>query len=237
MAIVAIMQNGLAIQYTQEGTQYVDIPAKIWLASLFIGLAAVVDFFDGFIARLLGASSEMGKQLDSLADVVSFGVAPSMILYQFLRMSFAGGESGLDTPVLLLVPAFILAGAGAYRLARYNISENKSGGFTGVPIPAVGILIASFPLIYWNSSNEVIINILLSKWFIYAMIIVLSWLMVSTIPMMDMKFIGRSFNQNKNRYILLIVTILSFIFLQWLAIPLSFLVYIILSLTFQKNKQ
>ena len=90
LAITATLQNGIAIQSTAEGAQFIDIPEQIWMASLFIGLAAVVDFLDGFVARLFNASSEMGKQLDSLADVVSFGVAPSMILYQFLRMSLPG---------------------------------------------------------------------------------------------------------------------------------------------------
>ena len=71
------LQNGIAIQYNPEGAQFIDIPEKIWLASLFIGLASVVDFLDGFVARCLAQPSEMGKQLDSLADVVSFGAAPS----------------------------------------------------------------------------------------------------------------------------------------------------------------
>ncbi|MCC7379401.1 MAG: CDP-alcohol phosphatidyltransferase family protein, partial [Chitinophagaceae bacterium] len=89
LAIVATLQNGIVIQYNTDGTQLIGIPEKIWMASLFIGLAALVDFLDGFVARLFNASSAMGKQLDSLADVVSFGVAPAMILYQFLRMSIA----------------------------------------------------------------------------------------------------------------------------------------------------
>lgn len=72
LAIVAILQNGIVIQYDADGSQLIDIPEKIWMASLFIGLAAVIDFLDGFVARLFKASSEMGKQLDSLADVVSF---------------------------------------------------------------------------------------------------------------------------------------------------------------------
>jgi CDP-diacylglycerol--serine O-phosphatidyltransferase len=84
LSIVATMQHGLSIQYNPEGIQYLDIPEEIYWASLFIGLSALVDFFDGFVARWLDAVSEMGKQLDSLADVVSFGVAPSMIMFQFL---------------------------------------------------------------------------------------------------------------------------------------------------------
>src|SRR5215510_7866147 len=89
IAIVFILQNGIVVITDSNGQQLIDIPEKMWMASLFMGLAGVVDFLDGFIARLFKASSEMGKQLDSLADVVSFGVAPGLIIYQFLRMSFA----------------------------------------------------------------------------------------------------------------------------------------------------
>src|SRR5436305_4850324 len=81
IAIVCILQNGITIVYTNEGQVYTDIPEKIWLAPLFITLAALVDFLDGFLARILKQTSSLGKELDSLADVVSFGVAPGMILY------------------------------------------------------------------------------------------------------------------------------------------------------------
>src|SRR5690606_37915026 len=121
IAIVFTLQNGITILTTPEGAQLIDIPEKIWMASLFIGLDAVVDFLDGFIARLFKASSEMGKQLDSLAAVVSFGVAPAMIIYQFLRLSLAQEEDGLDTAMIWLVPAFILPAAAAWRLARFNL--------------------------------------------------------------------------------------------------------------------
>src|SRR6202042_512519 len=118
---------------------------KIYFASVFIGCAAVIDFFDGLVARLLKATSEMGKQLDSLADVVSFGVAPGLIVYEFLRMSYAQQTDGLDVNTLLLLPAFLIPCAGAYRLARFNIDTSQSYGFKGVPIPAAGLLVASFP--------------------------------------------------------------------------------------------
>ncbi|MFX8875781.1 CDP-alcohol phosphatidyltransferase family protein, partial [Acinetobacter baumannii] len=83
---------------------------------------------DGFVARLLKASSELGKQLDSLADVVSFGVAPGMIVYQFLRLSFAQQENGLEVGTIWLIPALIIPCAGAYRLARFNIDSMQSTG-------------------------------------------------------------------------------------------------------------
>ncbi|RYD74616.1 MAG: CDP-diacylglycerol--serine O-phosphatidyltransferase, partial [Sphingobacteriales bacterium] len=223
------------IQYTGEGAQFIDIPEKIVYASLFIGLAAVVDFLDGFVARLFNATSEMGKQLDSLADVVSFGVAPSMIIYQFLRMSFAREENGIDVSIAWLVPAFIIAAAGAYRLARFNIDSSQQYGFKGVPIPAAGLLIASFPLIYWHSSYETITGLLFNKWFLYAVILVVSWLMVSRLPLMAMKFKNLSVKDNLSKIILIVFSVLAAIFLQWLAVPVIFIGYIILSLLF-KNK-
>jgi CDP-diacylglycerol--serine O-phosphatidyltransferase len=235
LAIVATLQNGISVQYNPEGAQFIDIPEKIWMASLFIGLAAAVDFLDGFVARMFGASSEMGKQLDSLADVVSFGAAPAMIIYQFLRMSYAREESGVDVSTVYLLPAFIIAGASAYRLAKFNLDHSQQYGFKGVPTPAVGLLIASFPLIYWHASNEIIIGLLLNKWVLYGAVIFLSWLMVSNIPMMAMKFKNLSLKNNLPKFILIAVSVLAVIILHWLSVPVIFIAYIILSLAF-KNK-
>lgn len=236
LAITVILQNGIIIQYDAEGSQLINIPERIWMASLFIGIAAVVDFLDGFVARLFNATSEMGKQLDSLADVVSFGVAPSMILYQFLRMSWAMEEDGLNISIIWLTPAFLLACAGAYRLARFNIDNSQQYGFKGVPIPAAGLLIASLPLIYWNQSNATVHGILLNKWFLYGLIIVVSWLMVSTLPLMAFKFKNYGIADNLPKYILLAIAVLAAIFLGWMAVPLVFVVYIILSLLFKQQQ-
>ncbi len=188
IAITYVLQNGITIQYAENGAQLIDLSEKMWMASLFIGIAAVVDFLDGFVARLFNATSEMGKQLDSLADVVSFGAAPSLIVYQFLRMSFASNENGINTNMFLLFPVFIIAAAGAYRLARFNLDTTQTEGFKGVPIPAAGLLLASLPLIYWNTESAFIRNLLINKWFLYALIIFVSWLMVSTLPLMALKF-------------------------------------------------
>jgi CDP-diacylglycerol---serine O-phosphatidyltransferase len=232
IAITYILQNGITIGV--DG-QSISIPEKMWMASLFIGIAAVVDFLDGFVARLFNASSEMGKQLDSLADVVSFGVAPSMIVYQFLRMSFVSEENGLNTPLLFLFPAFIIAAAGAYRLARFNLDTMQSYGFKGVPIPAAGLLLASLPLIYWNTNSEFLNNLLTNKWFLYALIVLVSGLMVSKLPLMALKFKNVSLKDNLPKYLIVLFTIIAAIFLQWLAVPVVFIAYIILSLAF-KNK-
>jgi CDP-diacylglycerol---serine O-phosphatidyltransferase len=235
LAIIATLQNGIVIQYSPEGAQFISIPEKLWLASLFIAIAAAVDFLDGFVARLFNASSEMGKQLDSLADVVSFGVAPSMILYQFLRMSFAREESGLDTSVIWLLPALLIAAAGAYRLARFNLDTTPQNGFKGVPIPAVGLLIASLPLIYWNQGTEAIANLLFNKWVLYGLILILCLLMVSKLPLMALKFRDLSIKNNLPKFILILFAVVAVLVFQWLSVPIIFIAYIILSLAF-KNK-
>ena len=235
LAIIYILQNGISIQYNSEGSQYIDIPEKIWMASLFIAIAAVVDFLDGFVARLFNASSEMGKQLDSLADLVTFGVAPSMIIYQFLRMSFAREEHGINVSILWLAPALLIAGAGAYRLARFNLDTTQAYGFKGVPIPAAGLLIASFPVIYWNTGSEILIDIMLNKWVLYLFIIVISGLMVSKLPLMALKFKDSSVKSNLPKIILVVFSLLAIVLFQWLSVPVIFIGYIILSLVF-KNK-
>ena len=231
LAIVAILQNGIVIRYD---AQLIDIPEKIWMASAFIGLAALVDFLDGFVARIFKATSAIGKQLDSLADIVSFGVAPSLIIYQFLRLSLASDTDGINASVFWLAPAFLIACASAWRLATFNLDESQALGFKGMPTPVTGLFVASLPLIYWNDENERLTNLILNKWFLYGIILLLSWLMVSRIPMMALKFKDRSIQKNIPKIILLIGAIIAAILFQWLAIPMVFVLYIILSLSFKQ---
>jgi CDP-diacylglycerol--serine O-phosphatidyltransferase len=235
IAIVFALQNTIDIKYLPEGGEYIKLTEKIYYASLFIGIAAVIDFLDGFVARLLKVPSEMGKQLDSLADTVSFGVAPGIILYQFLRMSFIRENEGIEAPVIVLLPAFIYSCAGAYRLARFNIDTSQSFGFKGVPIPAAGLVVASLPLIYWNFQTDLVFNILMNKWFLYGIIILLSGLMVSTLPLMALKFKDFSIKNNLPKIILLVIAIVAAFLLQWLAVPVVFIAYIILSLLYKQQ--
>ncbi len=235
IAIVFIMQSGLSVQYSSEGSQLAYVPEKIVFGSLFIGLAAVVDFLDGFIARLFKATSEMGKQLDSLADVVSFGTAPSLILFQLLRRSFAGEAGGIDVSMLWLAPAFVFAAAAAYRLAKFNISDVQQNVFLGVPTPAAGLLIASFPLIYWYSANDFVLSLLTNAWVLYAVIIIVSMLMVSNIKLMSLKLKSFGLKENLPIWLLLAIGLVAALFCQWLSVLIIFLAYIILSLLFIKK--
>lgn len=246
LAVVYALQPGLVPLYisdgalltpdvTDAGVQYVSIPESMFMASLFIGLAAVVDFFDGFVARWLKATSAIGAQLDSLADVVSFGVAPSCIIYEFLRLSFAQQNNGLNVKFIFLVPAFIIACAGAYRLARFNVENTQTSYFTGVPIPANGLLIASFPLIYWTSNQPIIIKILINPWFWYGIIVVLSWLMVSKKPTFALKFTNISIKKLMPFIIIAVVAIVGAFMIKWLTVPVCFLLYVILSLFIKQS--
>ncbi|WP_207512398.1 CDP-diacylglycerol--serine O-phosphatidyltransferase [Longitalea luteola] len=235
IAIIYILQNGIIIVSDEQGTQLIEIPEKLWMASLFIGLAAVVDFLDGFVARLFNATSALGKQLDSLADVVSFGVAPGLIVYQFLRLSYASQPNGIEVAAIWLMPALLIPCAAAYRLAKFNIDDSQQYGFKGVPTPAAGLLIASFPLIYWYSQSAEAVSLMQNKWLWYAIIVTVSYLMVSNLPLMALKFKNFSVKSNLPKLILLISAIIAAILLKWLAVPVVFILYIILSLAF-KNK-
>jgi CDP-diacylglycerol---serine O-phosphatidyltransferase len=239
MAVVFALQTENIIIYTNdEYTSSFNIPEKISLAALFLFVAAVIDFLDGFVARLFKATSEMGKQLDSLADVVSFGVAPGVILYQLLRMSFAREESGLEISIAWLLPAFIFSCAGAYRLARFNLDNSQQYGFKGVPIPAAGLLVASLPLILHYGNSWIDVNaIIINKWFLYGVTLIMSWLMVSNFPMMALKFKDYTFKNNIPKIILLLVGIIAILFLKWLAVPFIFILYVILSLVLRNKAE
>jgi CDP-diacylglycerol--serine O-phosphatidyltransferase len=234
LAIIFILQTGETLVTEGEETWVAQLPEKIWWGSICIGIAALVDFLDGFIARLFKAESAMGKELDSLADIVSFGVAPGMILYQLLRISYISEESGLDTSIWALLPAFIFPCAGAYRLARFNTDTVAYTGFRGTPIPAAGLVVASLPLILLYNYFE-LTPILVNKWLLYGIIILLSYLMISNLPMMALKFKDFKPQNNVPKIILLLLSVIAAIFLEWLAVPVIFILYIILSLAF-KNK-
>jgi len=234
LAIIFILQTGETLVTQSEGTWIAQLPEKIWWGSICIGIAAIIDFLDGFVARLFKAESILGKELDSLADIVSFGVAPGMILYQLLRISYIREESGLDTTIWALLPALLFPCAGAYRLARFNIDSNQQLGFQGVPIPAAGLVVASLPLILFYNYFD-ITYIIINKWLLYAIIIILSYLMISKLPLMALKFKDFTVQNNMAKIVLVVLSVVAAIFLQWLAVPVIFILYLVLSLTF-KNK-
>ena len=176
--------------------------------------------------------------MDSLSDLVSFGVAPGMILYQLLRLSYAQEEDGLDVSFISLLPAFIFTAAAAWRLAKFNISTDQSDSFKGVPAPSAGLLIASFPLIIWYQYFG-IQQLFINKWFLYGVIVLVSYLMVSNLPLMALKFKDFSYRNNAGRFILIalsaaIVIVLAITKNLWLSWPIIFVLYVLLSLFYKE---
>ncbi|HEX2535702.1 MAG TPA: CDP-alcohol phosphatidyltransferase, partial [Chitinophagaceae bacterium] len=151
-----------------------------------------------------------------------------VILYQLLRLSYAQHENGLDVSVWALLPAFLFTVAVAWRLAKFNISTNQSHSFRGIPSPAAGLVVASFPLIllyqYYNVHGY-----LVNEWVLYGIIVLLSWLMVCDRRFMALKFKDFSFRNNAMKYFLLGAALVLILLLHWLAVPAIFLLYVLLS--------
>ena len=203
------------------------------MAAYLIAIAAVLDFLDGAVARLLHVKSEIGKQLDSLADMVTFGVAPGFIMYQLLTTSIYE-KYGMLQPsdatwyiayVSLLIPVF-----SAVRLAKFNVDTRQSESFIGVPTPANTILIASFPLILIFQPESFLAPWLHHTNVLIAITIVASLLMVAEIPLFSLKFKSLAWADNKIRFVFLAVSLLLLLTLKFVALPMIIILYVVLSL-------
>lgn len=208
---------------------------KLYISSFLIFAAAVIDFGDGFAARLLNAHSEIGKQLDSLADVTTFGVAPGFILYHLLAASFQQEVNSLEYPIIYFLPAFLIPVFSALRLAKFNIDENQNENFIGLPTPACAIFIASLPLIIFSNQFQ-LTNIILTKYFLYTTTALFSYLLVSPIKMFSLKFKNYDFSENKIRYLFLLASLILIVILKWIGIPLVIILYILFSLFTPNSK-
>lgn len=207
---------------------------QMYYGSIFIGIAALCDMLDGMVARALKVFSPIGKDLDSLADVVSFGVAPSVILFKLLWDACMGEKNAMDVSMLAMAPAFLVACFAALRLARFNItSDQQKNHFIGMPVPAVGIFVGSLPLIVWYNPYN-IAAWLQHKWTLYIIIALVCWLMVSGIRFIKMIPSRWSIATMWPQLVVVIVGIAGFLFLSVAAIPLAFIVYVLLSLVYKQ---
>lgn len=213
------------------------IEGYLYPAALLIILAAVFDFMDGMFARLLGAYSEMGKELDSLADMLSFGFAPATIAFSYLRLAVLGDTGAAFTPetlsysqIAILLSAFIISIFSGLRLAKFNVDTRQTTSFIGVPTPANAMFWASLPIILHFGDYPMIESLLTNQWLILVSVIVTSLLLVSEIPMFALKVKSLRWQENQIRYLFLITLIILAILLKWLVIPLILFVYIFFSL-------
>jgi len=231
----------LSIIYIMESTELVEvrnlvsneyhiIPNPIiWnnlaMASFLIIAAGIIDFLDGFVARLLNAQSEIGGQLDSLADLVTFCVAPSLIMYRLLGEAYQLSGNGLEGNTILLWPAFFIAICGCIRLAKFNISTDQTIEFKGLPTPSAAFFILALPLILANDVFN-LNNIILNPYVLYAICIGLGLVMVGKFPLMALKFKSFNFKDNRDKFIFLGASLIGLITLQWLAIPIIIMIYL-----------
>ncbi len=212
------------------------------MASLFIFIAALFDFLDGMAARLLDARSELGKQLDSLADLVSFGVAPGLIMFQLLSSGCEGSCNILEQYHITPYFALMIPVCSAFRLAKFNIDLSQEEHFIGLPVPANAIFFASIPLVLFYQANQfsVIPLNFFTEFFsnsrVLAVLTVLfSYLLVSDFHLFSMKFKKMGWKGNEVRYIFLILAATYLVLFSLCAIPLIILTYFVLSLFFQKT--
>ncbi|MFC5409590.1 CDP-diacylglycerol--serine O-phosphatidyltransferase [Larkinella bovis] len=194
------------------------------LAAWLILLAGVLDFGDGFVARLVHVSGPFGKELDSLADVVTFGVLPATMIYQALWSLGLGNWSYL---------AYLIAVLSALRLANFNIDTRQSEQFLGLPVPANAILIAAFPLM---SSYQPQFAFLWQNPIVLYGLVGFSFMLVSDVPLLAFKFKSFGWRENRIKFIFLIVSAFLLLFLHFAAVPPVIILYILVSL-FAKNKE
>ncbi|SDJ71587.1 CDP-diacylglycerol---serine O-phosphatidyltransferase [Pedobacter sp. ok626] len=187
------------------------------IAAYFVLLSGIFDFFDGFVARLLNVKSAIGKELDSLADVVSFGFLPGIVMFQLLKQSDYTSE-------YLPYFGFIITVFSALRLAKFNIDTRQTEDFIGLNTPMNTLFIVSLPFIQKDYPS-----VIGSAPLLVGLIVLLSWLLVSEIKIFSLKFSSTSWEQNKIKYIFLILSVLLIAFLKFAAVPLILVLYIGLS--------
>ncbi len=189
-------------------------------ASVFIGIALLLDFGDGFVARLLHSASPIGKELDSLADVVSFGVLPAFILHnQLTNYELSSGW--------VAYVAFSIALFSALRLAKFNVDVRQADTFIGVPTPANAMVVASLPLIQvYQPSMANFIN----PGLIIGYILVMNYLLVAELPLFALKFKQYTWSANRYVYSFLMLSVLLLLVFQFAAVPLIIFLYVAMSL-------
>jgi CDP-diacylglycerol--serine O-phosphatidyltransferase len=222
------------------------VSGDLVIASLLVIIGLFFDFFDGLAARLLHVQSEIGKQLDSLADMVSFGVVPGLVMFQLLNKAILPQalETGFENAEIIngleagmsFIPfiGMLIIIASAYRLAKFNVDSRQTDSFIGLPTPANTLLIISLPLIFQFQYTPFIESIIFNQWFLIGVTIISSFLLNAEIPLFALKFKTWDVASNKIRYAFLAICILAIILLKFIAIPFIIILYILMSLIWKE---
>ena len=207
--------------------------------AIFVVAGIVFDFFDGFAARLLNVSGELGKQLDSLADMVTSGVVPGIVMFQLITInseSYLNGvfnwtDSGGVTEIFnISLLGLILTLGACYRLAKFNIDTRQSDSFIGLPTPAMSLFVISLPLIIEYSDYNFVNNLIENNYFLITVTLILTFLMNAEIPLFSLKFKDYSFKKNIIKYVFLLISLGLIIGLPVLAIPIIIILYVLISI-------
>lgn len=233
ISLLNLLSGSIAVIFAVKG--------ELVIAAFFVFLGIFFDFFDGLLARKLNVQSELGLQLDSLADVVTSGLAPGIVMMQLFNTlgmdwtefdydATVGANSSIQEHTFLPLFGLLITLASAYRLAKFNISTNQSDAFIGLPTPANAIFILSFPLILEFQNNDLINAIILNKWFLISLTLLSAFLMNSNLKLLALKFKTFDFKHNASRYVLIILSIVLLVIFQFAALPLIIILYILISL-------
>ena len=231
-----ILSGSVAVLFAVSG--------NLILAAVFVFIGIFFDFFDGLAARSLNAQSEVGLQLDSLADMITSGLVPGIVMFQLMNLAFVGNMQtltdvfsyqGWNVGIKNYLPllGLLIVVASGYRLAKFNVDTRQTSGFIGLPTPANTLLILSLPMILEYQYSELATTIILNKWVLIGLTLVSSILLNAEIPLFALKFKTWDFKSNAVRYVFLALCIVLLILLKFLAVPLIILSYIILSLTWK----
>lgn len=214
---------------------------ELILAGIFVALGIFFDFFDGLAARLLKVSSELGTQLDSLADMVTSGVVPGIVMCQLLAdatghsTSFftAHADLGWSTATSLFKEitflGFLITAASGYRLAKFNIDTRQTDSFIGVPTPAIAILIISLGIIAQITTSDLIFNALTNPYILIGITLLSCFLLNANLPLFALKFKNFGWKTNEIRWIFIAICVTMIFMLQIYAVPCIILLYVLMS--------
>ena len=218
ITLLNLFSGAIAVIFAVEGA--------LTMAAFFVLLGIFFDFFDGFLARKLNVASALGLQLDSLADMVTSGLVPGLIMFQLISQSLTGSEPYVD---LLPYMGLLITLGSAYRLANFNISTEQKNYFIGLPTPANALLVLSFPLILEYQNNEAFNSVILNAWFLLALTLISTFLLNAPVKLIALKFKTWKFSDNIEKYILLILALIFLMVFKFFGISLIIFSYLLIS--------
>ena len=219
ITLLNLLSGGIAVIFAVKG--------DLSTAALFVFFGIFFYFFDGFLARKLNVSSEMGLQLDSLADLVTSGLVPALVLVNLIELSILPWQ---DANCFLPYLGLLVLLCSAYRLAKFNISTEQSQFFIGLPTPANALLIMSLPLVLDYQNSDSYNALILNPFFLVVVTLLSSFLLNAPVKLIALKFKTWNFSENASKYILIIFSLVALILFKFAGIPLIIIFYIMLYL-------